>query len=273
MFQTLKSNFEKFANKSLFFRYVVSDLCWPTIHAVLAVLNLETIHDYSKRIYKYCTDEDLNPLEQKGFLASCISHSTHRFTRGLKRYVKFADKEQKVFVGCCFSLFAQTTQLSETKLIFGFMCEVFLRPVNDDVCTKAREALQQLIAMRPNVSSPVTQSPVSSSESQVSDDDLKINEERSTAIPAKRFFCIYCQKKFKNSQEIYQHNTGQKHKKNIFYSQTKFKVGAEVITNKDYEILMSEKEWLTDSVGFFILIYSYYTSSLNLDNQCLLEYN
>lgn len=150
MFQTMKNNFEKLGKESLFFRYVVSDLCWPTIHAILAVLNLETIHDYSKRINKYSTDEDVNPLEQKGFLASCISHSTHRFTRGLKRYVKFADKEHKVFVGCCFSLLAQTTELTETKLIFRFMCEVFLRPVDDDVSTKAREALQQLIILRPN---------------------------------------------------------------------------------------------------------------------------
>ena len=80
-------------------------------------------------------------------------------------------------------------------------------------------------------------------------EDLIIEEDTSTAIPAKKFFCCYCQKQYKNSQEIYQHNTTRKHKKNIFNSQTKFKVGAEIITNKAYGILMSEKEWLTDSVS------------------------
>ena len=52
--------------------------------------------DYSKPIFNYSNVEDVHPSLQKGILASCISHSTHRF-RGLKLYVKFDDKEHKVF--------------------------------------------------------------------------------------------------------------------------------------------------------------------------------
>jgi hypothetical protein len=150
MFLTLKSNYRRYKNSSLFFRYLVSDLCWPTIHGMLEIMNMETIHDYSKRIYKYASDKEVNAVNQKGFLASCISHSTHRFTKGLKRYVKFSEKEHKIFVGCCFSLLANSTELVSTANIFKLMCDVFLRPIEDATTSNARETLQKMIELRPN---------------------------------------------------------------------------------------------------------------------------
>jgi hypothetical protein len=78
----VKTGFKTLFEKSLFYRYVVCDLCWPTIHAMLGVMNLEEIEDYSRRIFRYANmkEEDVDQMKQKGFLASCISHSTHRFT-------------------------------------------------------------------------------------------------------------------------------------------------------------------------------------------------
>ncbi len=52
-------------------------LCWPTIHGMLEIINMETINDYSKRMYKYATEKEVNTINEKAFLASCISHSTH----------------------------------------------------------------------------------------------------------------------------------------------------------------------------------------------------
>ena len=150
MFHSLNTNYTKLYDIDLFFRYIVCDLCWPTIHAVLKVMNLETINEYSKRIYKYSTDKEVDQTRQKGFLASCISHSTHRHTKGLKRYVKFSETEHKVFAVCCFSLLANSTELKATKIIFKLICEVFLRPLDDHTCSNARKALQQLIELRPN---------------------------------------------------------------------------------------------------------------------------
>jgi hypothetical protein len=94
----------------------------------LEVLNNETIYEYSQRIFTYyeIADKDVDIEKQKGFLASCISHSTHRFTMGLKRYVKFSSKEHKVFAACCFSLLANSTTLEASKLVFMLMCEVLL---------------------------------------------------------------------------------------------------------------------------------------------------
>lgn len=103
MFNLLKSNFKFVFDTSLLFRFVVCDLCWPTIHARLEAMNLETIFEYANRIFKYSSDKEVDSTQQKGFLASCISHSSHRYARGLKRYVKFYDKEHKLFSACCFS--------------------------------------------------------------------------------------------------------------------------------------------------------------------------
>ena len=140
MFLTLKNNYRRFTKTPLSFRYVVSDLCWPTIHGMLEIINMETINDYSKRMYKYATEKEVNPINEKAFLASCISHSTHRFTRGLKRYVKFSDKDHKIFVGCCFSLLANSTELAVTKEIFQLMCKVFLKHIEDETCIHARKS-------------------------------------------------------------------------------------------------------------------------------------
>lgn len=82
------------------------DLSWATIHATLEVLNMETINDYSNRIYKISKKEiDIdNKSSNKSYLASCCSHTMHRFTRALKRQVKFIDKDNETFAVLCFFL-------------------------------------------------------------------------------------------------------------------------------------------------------------------------
>lgn len=76
MFRTLKTDFKKVYDTQLFFRYVVCDLCWATIHAMLEVMNLENIEDYARRIFQYAEmkEEEVDSSKQKVFLASCISH-------------------------------------------------------------------------------------------------------------------------------------------------------------------------------------------------------
>jgi hypothetical protein len=98
MFYLLKCYFKKVFDSALSFKYVVSDLSWATIHACLEILNLETTEDYGRRIFNFA-----NKVSNQGgmcFLSSCVSHTTHRFTRGLKRQVAFEDCEQKEFA--CF---------------------------------------------------------------------------------------------------------------------------------------------------------------------------
>ena len=123
MFLLLKHNYRKLFDAALIFRLIVLDLSWASIHAILEVLNLETIEDYAIRIYKYAnqtTNEETTIL--KSFLSSCVSHTMHRFTRGLKKQVKFLNTETRTFSVCCFFLLVNSTDLDSTKQIFALMC-------------------------------------------------------------------------------------------------------------------------------------------------------
>ena len=124
IFHLFRSNFKKKFACSLKFRIVGMDLSWATIHAALEVLNMETIDEYAVRIYKYSKLETSEFT--KSFLASCCSHTMHRFTRALKRQVKFFDKEHRTFAVLCFSLLLNSTDLESSKQIFKLICNVFM---------------------------------------------------------------------------------------------------------------------------------------------------
>ena len=50
----------------------------------------------------------------------------HRFSRGLKRQVKFSDKEHRTFACLCFSLLLNCLDLESAKDIFKLICLVFM---------------------------------------------------------------------------------------------------------------------------------------------------
>ena len=62
----------------------------------------------------------------------------HRFTRGLKRQVKFLEDELKSFAVFCFSLLLNCTDLESSKSIFELICIVFLNEYTDNTVEKAR---------------------------------------------------------------------------------------------------------------------------------------
>jgi hypothetical protein len=147
MFHLLKHNYLKKFDTRLYFRYLVLDLSWASIHGALENLNLETVEEYAVRIYKY--SKGLFVDESKSFLASCLSHTMHRFTRGLKKHVKFEDSENKTFAACCFSLLVNSIELEESKDLFKLICIVFKNPFLVDEVLLAIKALQSLIQVRP----------------------------------------------------------------------------------------------------------------------------
>ena len=124
MFLLLKTNFRKKFGIAPKFRILGMDLTWATIHAALEVLNQDTIAEYSIRIYQYSKSSISN--FDKTFLASCCSHTMHRFVRALKRQVKFLEKEHRTFAVLCFSLLLYCLDFEVTQLIFKQMCTVFL---------------------------------------------------------------------------------------------------------------------------------------------------
>ena len=156
MFLLYKHNYRKLFDTALVFRLIVLDLSWASIHAILEVLNLETVEQYAYRIFNYASksnDEELS--KQKSYLSSCVSHTMHRFTRGLKRQVKFINSELRTFAVCCFSLLVNSTDLDSTKQIFSLMCKVFKSNYTDETVTQAIESLQALIQLRPEDSTEI----------------------------------------------------------------------------------------------------------------------
>ena len=149
MFLLLKHNYRKLFDTALVFRLIVLDLSWASIHAILEILNMETIEEYAKRIYKYASEAacDNVPLV-KSFLSSCVSHTMHRFTRGFKRQVKFINYELRTFAVCCFSLLVNSTDVDLTKQIFSLMCKVFNSEFTDDSVSQSILSLQALIQLR-----------------------------------------------------------------------------------------------------------------------------
>ena len=53
MFHLMKHNYRKLFDTTLSFRLIVLDLSWASIHAALEVLNMESIEEYSQRIFNY----------------------------------------------------------------------------------------------------------------------------------------------------------------------------------------------------------------------------
>lgn len=72
-----KHSLDKLYRNVRHFSLVVIDYSWAEAHAVLNIFNLENMTDYGNRVYKYARDgkDDKNKL----FIASCASHTMHRF--------------------------------------------------------------------------------------------------------------------------------------------------------------------------------------------------
>ena len=124
MFLLLKNNYRKKFGVAPKFRILGMDLSWATIHSALEVLNGETVEEYAKRIYDYSTCNSSESTVNKTFLASCCSHTMHRFVRAIKRQVKFLEKEHKTFAVLCFSLLLDCLDLESAKDIFKLMSKI-----------------------------------------------------------------------------------------------------------------------------------------------------
>ena len=97
MFLLFENNHRQKFGSAPKFRILGMDLSWATIHAALEILNGETIDEYADRIYEYSTSKSSEFTFTKTFLASCCSHTMHRFIRALKRQVEFLEKEHRTF--------------------------------------------------------------------------------------------------------------------------------------------------------------------------------
>lgn len=121
MFSTLRFEYNKLFGGSnrLQVRLLVIDLSWATIHEFLNSINIEEIQEYMERVYSYSKLEpELKRNSNKSWLASCTSHTMHRFTVQLKIKITFLDDYFKQFSVFCFSLLLNSLTLESATKYF-----------------------------------------------------------------------------------------------------------------------------------------------------------
>ncbi len=70
---------------------------------------------------------------------------------------------------------------------------------------------------------------------------------------SKKFYCNNCSKKFPSAQSIYQQKQSKIHLKSQFDQEIIYKVGDNTIQRQEFSNLLSEKEWISDSVSYISL--------------------
>ena len=131
-------------------RLLVIDLSWATIHGFLNAVNIEEIQEYMERVYSYSKLEpELKRNSNKSWLASCTSHTMHRFTIQLKKKITFDDDIFKQFSIFCFSLLLNCTTLDSATIIFQHMVIVFCSEYIDSTVEESLEILHSFIKERP----------------------------------------------------------------------------------------------------------------------------
>ena len=137
-----------FPNEKKIGSILVIDYSWPTIHAALDQLNNETIFEYMDRVFELAKGDQIRNNENKMFLASCASHTMHRFVLGLKKKKIFSESDSRNFAVYCFSLMINCINLDQISKMFELICICFLNQCNSLDCQRAREGLQKLIDER-----------------------------------------------------------------------------------------------------------------------------
>ena len=150
MFRLLRFNYNKiYQSRNLTFRLIVSDLSWATIHAIVETLNLENIITYSCRVFSYSKEQPEGPgWEDKSWLASCASHTMHRFVRMTKKKVAFDSNEHRSLAFYSFSLLLNCTTLHAAGVIFREIATVFGSETQTEVFKKSLKSVETLISER-----------------------------------------------------------------------------------------------------------------------------
>ena len=127
MFLNLKMNYQSLYPTDNLFYMVTLDLSWASIHAATNILNNKTFTEYNNRVFRMAKGDKTAFIPSKVLLASCLSHTMHRFTRSLnkKKIFKADEKEYREFGVFCFSLMANCTTLEAIGNIFKLMCITF----------------------------------------------------------------------------------------------------------------------------------------------------
>ena len=136
---------------------IVLDLAWASIHAACTI-NRESFVDYNRRVWRLAQGDLTAILKDKFFLASCASHTMHRFTRSLKikkLFKKEFNNEDRDFAIHSFSMMMNCVELEAMSKIFHLLCICLDSKYSNNDVEKAREALASLMQNKPNLADEV----------------------------------------------------------------------------------------------------------------------
>jgi hypothetical protein len=145
----LKQDYESIYFQRLYFRIICIDYAWASTHAILEVLNLDDIFSYSKRIFRMAQQEKFEPGERT-WIVSCVSHTMHRFSRGMKQLFKdktYLNKKELCFLS--FSLLLNSVSLESIQIIWTNIVVFFLSFKRHEKFENAYDNLREFIKERP----------------------------------------------------------------------------------------------------------------------------
>ncbi len=126
------------------------DYSWASIHATLMGFNNQSIGDYMELVFNYATGSSNIDFSNCSWLASCFSHTLHRFTKALRSQKIFKDSKESFVLACfCFSLLLNTTDLESSILIFSYICSCFGCQWSTKSQHNAKDFLLDAISERP----------------------------------------------------------------------------------------------------------------------------
>jgi hypothetical protein len=148
-FRFLKYDYEsKYPSETLYFRMIVTDYSWATMHAIVEALNIENMERYAKKVYNIGRGKDAIEEFKTSWIVSCTAHTMHRFIRAIKPTLK--NPEKKELYAFCFSLLLNCTDLETMDEIFRLQLRLFLSPNVSSSVKNARNRLNELIELRPS---------------------------------------------------------------------------------------------------------------------------
>lgn len=144
---TLNCAYSKYTDEKLYFRLVVIDYSWASIHAVLNSLNNEDPINYANRIFRMLQGLSTAEDDEKSLLVSCVAHTMHRFTKSFKKSIK-PDNQSFVFYSYCFSLMLNSKTKDEIENFFYSIVVVSLCQYSNDFFLQEYEKLRKAFKSR-----------------------------------------------------------------------------------------------------------------------------
>lgn len=145
----IKHDYEtKYPNETLYFRMIVSDYSWATMHAIVEALNIENMEIYAKKVYNASRRKDALEEFKTSWIVSCTAHTMHRFVRAIKTSLKNPDNKQ--LYASCLSLLLNCTYLETIDEVFKLILQLFLSPNVSSTTENAKKRLNELIELRSN---------------------------------------------------------------------------------------------------------------------------